>query len=139
MSEYGYTLRSGGADGADSAFEKGCDSVGGYKDIFLPWPNFNNNESNLYDISPEAYEYVKKYHPYYNQIKNKKPVLNLHARNTHQVLGRDLKTPSRVVICWAEPNKGGTQQAILIANLFNIPVFNLYFESHKEEIKNRLK
>jgi predicted Rossmann fold nucleotide-binding protein DprA/Smf involved in DNA uptake len=30
----GYVLRSGHADGADLAFEKGCDSVNGRKEIF---------------------------------------------------------------------------------------------------------
>ena len=31
MAEAGMVLRSGAADGADSAFERGCDSVGGDK------------------------------------------------------------------------------------------------------------
>lgn len=30
----GYVLRSGGAEGADSAFEKGADSVKGMKEIY---------------------------------------------------------------------------------------------------------
>lgn len=46
-----FILRSGGADGADSAFESGCS---GLKEIYLPWKNFNNNTSSLYRISPEA-------------------------------------------------------------------------------------
>ena len=44
----GYILRSGGAKGADSAFEKGCDKVHGNKEIFLPWKNFENNTSSLF-------------------------------------------------------------------------------------------
>ena len=36
----GYTLRSGGADGADTAFEEGCKR----KEIFLPQPGFNGRE-----------------------------------------------------------------------------------------------
>ena len=41
LGKRGYTLRSGGADGADSAFEKGCDQANGEKDIYIPWKNFN--------------------------------------------------------------------------------------------------
>ena len=44
----GYTLRSGGAGGADKAFEKGCDAVDGKKEIYLPWEGFNGSKSELY-------------------------------------------------------------------------------------------
>ena len=44
----GYMLRSGGANGVDSAFEKGCVKVNGEKEIYLPWKEFNNNNSPLY-------------------------------------------------------------------------------------------
>lgn len=50
----GWMLRSGGAKGADSAFESGCNSVGGSKQIFLPYKRFNGNTSNHYHISTEA-------------------------------------------------------------------------------------
>ena len=40
-----FVLRSGGASGADTAFERGCDSVGGEKQIFLPWKGFNKSKS----------------------------------------------------------------------------------------------
>ena len=39
LSEMGYTLLSGGAGGADSAFEAGCFSK---KEIYLPWPGFRH-------------------------------------------------------------------------------------------------
>ena len=35
-----FILRSGGADGADSYFEIGCDKGNGEKEIFLPWRGF---------------------------------------------------------------------------------------------------
>jgi hypothetical protein len=38
LQELGWVLRSGGAHGADTAFEHGA---GDMKEIFLPWPNFN--------------------------------------------------------------------------------------------------
>ena len=43
----GFVLRSGGADGADTFFEIGCDMSNGLKEIYLPWNNFNNNLSQL--------------------------------------------------------------------------------------------
>ena len=50
----------------------------------------------------------------------------LHARNVCQVLGRDLKTPSRCVLCWTRSasGSGGTGQAIRVANAYKIPVFD---------------
>jgi hypothetical protein len=60
---------------------------------------------------------------------------SLHARNVHQVLGEDLRTPSEFVVCWtpdgceteAERSKetGGTATAIVIAYRHNIPVYNM--------------
>ncbi|NYZ25158.1 hypothetical protein HND93_36125, partial [Azospirillum sp. ROY-1-1-2] len=41
LAQLGWVLRSGGAVGADQAFERGCDRVGGRKEIFLPWPGFD--------------------------------------------------------------------------------------------------
>ena len=43
----GYVLRSGGAAGADKAFEKGCDEASGEKEIFLPWAGYNDSDSTL--------------------------------------------------------------------------------------------
>lgn len=61
LASRGYLLRSGGAPGADYAFEKGCLSARGNRNIFLPWENFNGNPSKRYYISKEAYEFGKKY------------------------------------------------------------------------------
>lgn len=41
MALHGAVLRSGGADGADTAFEWGCDKKQGMKEIYLPWNGFN--------------------------------------------------------------------------------------------------
>lgn len=40
----GFILRSGAAEGADSAFEKGCDLENGHKEIFL-----QENKNSSYD------------------------------------------------------------------------------------------
>lgn len=119
-----YVLRSGGADGADLAFERGCDMVNGNKEVYLPWKGFNNSKSNLIVSEGKAFEIAAKYHPYWHNLKE--GAKKLQARNSHQVLGRDLNTPSSFVICWTKGGKdlGGTVQAIRIARDNGIKVFN---------------
>ena len=115
----GYTLRSGGADGADLAFEKGALN----KEIWVPWKGFNSNESNL-TPSKEAFDIAKTVHPVW--FKLSQAAQKLHARNCHQVLGNDLKTPSLFLLCWTPDGKitGGSATAINLAIRYNIPVFN---------------
>ena len=48
LASVGYTLRSGGANGADLAFEIGCDNKQGKKEIYIPWYSFNNSDSMLF-------------------------------------------------------------------------------------------
>ena len=143
LGDYDYTLRSGAADGADSAFEKGCDSVRGLKEIYLPWKEFNNNQSVLYDITPDAYEIAEKlYGARWTFIGM--PVKRLMTRNIHQVTGKTLDKPSDFVVCWTPDgcrtkskrtkNTGGTGQAIAYADTMSVPVFNLYNENEYERL-----
>ena len=114
----GYILRSGHAEGADLAFEKGA---GLQKEIWIPWKGFNGSFSRFLP-SPEAFEMAAKFHPAWDRCS--RGAKALHARNCHQVLGFDLKTPSEFVICWTRDGKasGGTGQAIRIAEHHKIPV-----------------
>lgn len=125
LAESGWTLRSGGADGADSAFELGCDYAKGKKEIFLPWRDFNKNKSPLYVPTDKATEIASRFHQHWDSLKPS--VKLLMSRNVHQVLGQDCETPVFYVICWT-PNgemKGGTSQALRIAQAFNIRIINL--------------
>lgn len=134
----GYTLRSGGAGGADTAFEAGVTSA---KEIYLPWPKFNNNPSPLCYISKEAMDLAKKYHPNWTALSP--AAKKLMARNSYQVLGEDLNSPSKFIICYT-PNgsgSGGTGQAIRIAKDCNIPIVDFgknTIEANLEEIKSLL-
>ena len=121
LASKGYTLRSGGAVGADTAFEKGA---GDDKEIWLPWNNFNNNSSKLLP-SKQAFEIASHIHPKWSVLKDS--VKSLHARNVHQVLGIDLQTPSNFLICWTEGGAiiGGTATSIKLAINNRIPVLNL--------------
>ena len=102
------------------------DRVNGKKEIYLPWKNFNGNKSNLiFDDDIEAINIAKKYHPAYNGLSQ--GAKRLIARDSYQVLGKDLKTPSKYIICYTD-GTGGTSQALRIAEdiQINIPIFNLY-------------
>lgn len=115
----GFVLRSGHADGADSAFEHGA---AGVAEIFLPWPKFNGSGSSLCSVSPAALKLASEYHPRWAHLSQ--GAQKLHARNCFQVLGRDLVDPVRFVLCWHD-GSGGTMQAVRIAESRGIPVFNL--------------
>tara|TARA_R110000868_G_scaffold139053_1_gene353771 strand:+ start:615 stop:1049 length:435 start_codon:yes stop_codon:yes gene_type:complete len=122
MAAKGYTLRSGGAAGADSAFELGADDR---KEIYLPWERFNFNKSPLYPPTTDALGLAAQFHPAWDCMQ--KPARLLMGRNSHQVMGLDLKTPTERIICWTKGAKGegGTGQAIRIARHHKIPVDDL--------------
>jgi len=117
----GYTLRSGGADGADCAFEKGA---GSKKQIFLPWKGFNRSGSQLFHVPEEVRKFSLKYHPVGDSLGVN--VQKIMGRNAQQVLGPNLGRPSKFLLCWTpfdteevfEPGSriGGTGQAIRIAH-----------------------
>lgn len=109
LAKDGYTLRSGGAYGADQAFEEGCDAAGGEKQIFTAKS----------DIPDWAFETVSKYHP--NPAALSAYVNRLHARNA--MIIKDVQ----FITCWTPSARitGGTGQALRIAKDWNIPVRNL--------------
>ena len=123
LDEAGWTLRSGGAPGADSAFEKGVTSK--RKEIYLPWPNFNGNNSPLSSPSPDAIKMASELHP--NWLACSQGARKLHGRNCHQILGENLATPSDLVICWTKYGQlvGGTAMALRLAMRHNVRIINL--------------
>ena len=81
-----------------------------------------------------AYKLVDKFHPAAHRLKPY--AKRLHARNSFQVLGNDLMTPSSFVICWTPEFQlddrgavcnvsGGTGQAVRIAYAHKIPVIHI--------------
>lgn len=123
FSSHGLILRSGGAEGADSAFEAGAEP--GKKEIFLPWKGFNKNPSPLFSPLQEAFDIAAHYHPKWGSLGQS--VRRLMARNVHQVLGASLNDPVLFVLCWTPrgSGEGGTGQAIRIAEAHGIPVFDM--------------
>lgn len=137
-----WTLRTGGAAGADQAFERGATLGDCEIEMYLPWPGYEDHYMGTLDEpAPEAYEIAAKYHPNWSRLKQ--GARKLIARNTHQVLGEGLNDPSGIVVCWtengsvdgSEPKTGGTGQALRIAADYGIPIRNLARMEHLEEIQ----
>jgi hypothetical protein len=126
----GWILRSGHADGSDLAFESGVMNVHN-KEIYIPHLRFNGSNSMLLP-SAEAFVIAERYHPTWDKcsVMAKK----LHARNVHQVLGQDLKSPSKFLVCYTVDGEisGGTGQALRIAISYGIPIKNLHENGKKD-------
>lgn len=119
LDSYGrYILRSGGARGSDTAFELGTST----KEIFRPEDWLTNRFNN----KDETYEIFRRFHPNYHRVKSEYSKALL-CRNVYQVLGSDLHTPTKFIICWTEGGAfiGGTSLALRIGQFHSIPIFNL--------------
>lgn len=120
-----HTLRSGGADGADKAFESGACMIKNHsKEIYLPWEGYNGSESNHWKPGAVAHDVAAKFHPKWDSLSQ--GVKKLMARNVQIVLGENLHKPCDVVVCWTPEGKitGGTGHTLRIANHYKIPVLN---------------
>ena len=112
LTELGFTLHSGGAKGADSAFEQGCDKAWGSKRIFLPYKGFHGSTSELYNIDDDAIIMAQYYHPQGRGMSDY--VMKMMARNCYQMLDANLQSPVDFMICWTEGGKitGGYRTAV---------------------------
>jgi|SRR5688572_10589041 len=125
---YGAWFRSGHADGADYAFEKGARQK---CIVYLPWDSFNHEKpllgraTALNYIDEAAFKFVLEHEPYAADCSN--GVKLLKCRNVFQILGRDMCSNSDLVVCWTPDGAitGGTGLAIKIAIEHKIPVINL--------------
>ena len=122
LDRQGYTLRSGGAKGADSAFASGASK----KEIFRPK-----------HATPEAIKIAMEIHPAPHNCNDY--VQQLHGRNVMIVLGKDLITPVEFVMCWTPGGKtiGGTGLGLRLAEREGIRVYNLFDKDHLIEIHER--
>lgn len=141
VADNGLTLRSGHAPGADQAFERGA---GKNAEIYLPWNGFErdvpiNSEillnNNVFLPTLQAAEHAAEFHPAWDSLRT--GVRRLMARNSQIILGEDLKSPVRCVICWTPSANlvGGTAQGIRIAQANSIRVYNLARHSDFSLIK----
>lgn len=151
LSQEGWVLRSGGAEGADTAFEDGAIySLAEHSpEIYLPWYGYNNLYSTegllfpkFWDNWREAEIIASEIHPAWDKLSEGAKAL--HTRNCYQVLGKDLSTPSKFLICWAKETKGGeisggTRTAVVLAQQHNIPVFNLWHNDIQSRVEKYLE
>jgi len=148
LSAEGWVLRTGMATGADQAFYRGASTHGAFE-LYLPWPTFEadahapscrSEQFVLGEPTPAAYELAARFHPAWPRLT--RAARALHARNAHQVLGADLASPARFVLCWTPDGSldgrgrrvGGTGQALRIAHHHGITVFNLARPEHLQRL-----
>lgn len=137
LASMGCILRSGGAAGADTSFERGCDAAQGRKEIFLPYKGFRGNPSKLHGTCIDARRIAKQFHPNWEVLgENARDFM---GRNSYQILGADLCLPCDFILCWTKNGRieGGTGQALRIAAHFKIPVFNFGAKT-KDEINDAI-
>jgi hypothetical protein len=124
----GWTLRSGAAPGADSAFERGArDYTTIAPHIYLPWAGFEKRrpeDVRLTAPASTAYRIAAQFHPAWERLSD--GAQSLHARNTHQIVGDDPESPllSAFVVCWTPEGSGagGTGQALRLATHYGIRI-----------------
>jgi hypothetical protein len=134
-----WTLRTGGADGADTAFMNGCLLWDARYELYLPWPGFSDQApATLTRPTVRALEIAARYHPRWTLLKHSERQLN--GRNVHQVLGAECTVPVAMIVCWTpdgsldgeNPASGGTGMALRVAagEAPHAPVFNLARDEH---------
>ena len=121
LAEQGWTLRTGGAQGADQAFLEGCLRAAPRVELMLPWPGFNGHQR-AWQGQPHrhAYEIAAAHHPAWQRCSE--AAKHLLARNVHVLLGADLATPVSMVVAWTPSGRldGGTGHALRVAEAFGI-------------------
>ncbi|UOL48667.1 hypothetical protein [Pseudomonas phage Astolliot] len=129
MAGLGWSLRSGGAIGSDSAWEQGWSGFD-TKEIYLAAGADKefDYQINSYDMWMEAQDIASRVHPVWERLSQTSQ--DLHTRNIFQVLGLTLDRKSDILVAYAEPKghsvKGGTATAYNLAKSLGVPVYNLY-------------
>lgn len=149
MADKDIWLHSGGAEGADQAFEAGAS----YKKwIFIPWDGFNGYGDTALKLgvvadSQEMTMIAMRSHPHWMRLSA--GARKLHTRNVAQILGLDMKGKPELLICWTPDGcigkasrtveSGGTATAIIIAEEHNVPILNLRRKDHLVRVINMIK
>lgn len=120
LARKGWTNRNGDCPGMDWAFKRGH---------LLGMTNeFAEMETYLADhATPESIAIAARLHDNWEAAIKKSGAVNLLGRNPFLILGKDLKTPANMAICWTPEAKivGGSAIAMRLAIECNVPLFNL--------------
>lgn len=119
LARKGLTLRTGGAEGSDEAFECGARDGEGAVELYLPWKNFRGKSGVLEAPTPEAYEIAKEFLPHWEKLKP--GAKKLYARNVHVILGKHLNDPVEFVIYGGNGETPGTAHTLRVAKALGIP------------------
>ena len=138
MARRGWTLRSGAAAGADSAFEDGAKRAGGPREIWLPWDGFNGRTADgatrIGRNSARNRDRARRCHPAWHTLSD--GAQKLMVRNVHQILGPEpgASPPADVVLCWTPSGAGGggTGLAVRLARRHAVPVVDLGTEDRRQ-------
>ena len=148
LGDAGFALSTGGADGADRAFEAGALRTDAPVTVHTPWPGYNgyrpgrDPESDIDVVHPKAGDAVRglsflhlarRHHPAWDRCRRGARALFL--RNVSILAGAldddGAVLPVRAVIAW-NPNgsahgreAGGTGHTLRVAAELGIPVVNL--------------
>ncbi len=150
MAAKGSILRSGAAPGPDTWFEDGVADPA-LRRIYVPNESFGNRKRSEIIVPKQvnlmrwlkACSIAESLHPLGRMMSQ--DVRDLMGRNVFQVLGDDLKTPSKFLVCDAPDPvfddqgrvidvDGGTGMAVRIAVLHNVPVYHLAVPEHRARI-----
>lgn len=152
LARMGYTLLSGGAEGADEAFRQGAKAGNGKAEIYRPWPVRHVAAGGWpgeriivpnATLMQQAEKLVSPTHPAWNRLSE--TAIKLHSRNAMQCFGEDLQQPVDFVLCWTPDGcidgmtrtreSGGTATAIVLAANHGIPVVNMRRDTWRSEIQ----
>jgi hypothetical protein len=146
LSTLGYTMRSGHAPGGDSAFEIASQN----SEIYLPWQSFEKDRPVVgnyvqQQATDAAMQLASRIHPAWERLDRGPRAL--HARNVHQILGRDLQSPVDFVVCYTPDGSltgygadtGGTATALQLAYRNNIPIINIKRPEHAAKLASYLQ
>ena len=130
----GWHLRTGGADGADSAFADATPTE--QRTVFVPWRGYNGWDVSADKGVPQCRvlgadeiramrEAAAPHHPAWERCPES--VRDLHARNVAVLLGADMRQAVHAMVCWTDKGRvqGGTGMAIRLARHHGVPVINL--------------
>lgn len=151
LCDLGWRGRSGLAPGADQAWYRGALQSARYPEI--GFENYLPNDWMMGTPDPDRRIYNARTLPDYERATEhalfargsfnglKKGGIELHVRNVYQVLGVDLQTPSKFLICYAIPIgckslvRGGTNTAVQLAHYFKIPVINMATDVGRDRVQ----
>lgn len=142
LNDEGYTLRTAGNEGPEESLEAQTEQ----KEVHIPWKGFNNRESRFNRNDNNAIEIVQAFHPTFASLKP--AVQAIIARSAHVILGKDLRSPVRFLVCWSEDGlenakdrsikSGYMGMPVAVANSLSIPVFNLKNADATTRLRNFL-